>query len=369
MPSGAEFNLMSLEVSVEKTLGAFTLKAEFSCGAGITALFGQSGSGKTSVINMIAGLLRPERGRIAVDGRMLFDSAAKTDIPPHRRRIGYVFQDARLFPHLTVRQNLLYGRHFSPAAQRYAPFDQVVELLGIAPLLGRRPSGLSGGEEQRVAIGRALLTSPRILLMDEPLASLDDARKSEILPYIERLRDQIGLPILYVSHAMDEVARLADTMVLMENGAVAAVGSIEDLSARTDLPLLARRQEAGAVVHARVASHDRHFGLSELHFNGGALRVPRVEQAVGAAVRLRIPARDVSLSLRKPDGISVLNVLPGRVSAIALDEGPYAEVRVAVGPTALLARVTRLSAEELDLREGREVYALVKSVALDRRRV
>lgn len=358
---------MSLEVSVEKTLGSFALKAVFSCGPGITALFGQSGSGKTSVVNMIAGLLRPERGRIAVDGRRLFDSAAKTHVPPHRRRIGYVFQDARLFPHLTVRQNLLYGRYFSPRAERYAVFDQVVSLLGIAPLLGRRPGGLSGGEEQRVAIGRALLASPRILLMDEPLASLDDARKSEILPYIERLRDEMRLPILYVSHAMDEVARLADTMVLMTNGSVAAVGTVADLSTRVDLPTLARRQEAGAVLRARVASHDVRYGLSELQFDGGALRVPRVEQPVGALVRLRIPARDVSLSLQKPEGISVLNVLAGRVAAITRDEGPYAEVRITVGSTALLARVTRLSTEELGLREGRDVYALVKSVALDRR--
>lgn len=358
---------MSLDVSIEKTLGSFALKAEFRCGPGVTALFGQSGSGKTSVVNMIAGLLRPERGRIAVDGRTLFDSATRANVPPHRRRVGYVFQDARLFPHLTVRQNLLYGRYFSPAAGRYAAFDQVVELLGIAGLLDRRPGGLSGGEEQRVAIGRALLASPRILLMDEPLASLDDARKDEILPYIERLRDQMGLPILYVSHAMDEVARLADTMVLMADGAVVAVGSVEDLSARADLPTLARRQEAGAVVHARVASHDALYGLSELHFDGGSLRVPRVEQSVGTAVRLRIPARDVSLSLRKPEGTSVLNVLPGRVSGIALDDGPYAEVRLVIGPTAFLARVTRLSAEELGLREGRDVYALIKSVALDRR--
>ncbi len=358
---------MSLEVSVEKSLGAFALNAVFSCGAGITALFGQSGSGKTSVVNMIAGLLRPERGRISVDGRTLFDSTSKTNVPPHRRRIGYVFQDARLFPHLTVRQNLLYGRYFSPAEGRYASFDQVVALLGIEGLLARRPSGLSGGEKQRVAIGRALLANPRILLMDEPLASLDDARKSEILPYIERLRDQMGLPILYVSHAMDEVARLADTMVLMAEGSVAAVGSVEELSSRADLPLLARRQEAGAVVHARVASHDSRYGLSELHFDGAVLRVPRVDQAVGTAVRLRIPARDVSLSIRRPDGTSVLNVLQGRVSTVAVDEGPYAEVRVTVGSAALLARVTRLSAEELGLREGQEVYALVKSVALDRR--
>ena len=358
---------MSLEVSVQKSLGSFALNVAFSCGAGITALFGQSGSGKTSVINMIAGLVRPERGRIAVDGRTLFDSAGKIDVPPHKRRIGYVFQDARLFPHLTVRRNLLYGRYFSPAEGRYASIDQVVELLGIKRLLDRRPSGLSGGEKQRVAIGRALLANPRILLMDEPLASLDDARKSEILPYIERLRDQMKLPILYVSHAMEEVARLADTMVLMANGTIAAVGSVEELSARADLRLLARRQEAGAVIHARVASHDARYGLSELHFDGGMLRVPRMDEAVGAAVRLRIPARDVSLSVGKPDHISVLNVLSGRVSTVALDDGPYAEVRIAVGPTALLARVTRLSAEELGLREGREVYALVKSVALDRR--
>lgn len=358
---------MSLEISVEKRLGAFALNAAFSCGSGITALFGQSGSGKTSVVNIIAGLLRPERGRIAVAGRVLFDSDARIDVPPHRRRIGYVFQDARLFPHLTVRQNLVYGRFFAPAAARYAVFEQVVELLGIGHLLARRPSGLSGGEKQRVAIGRALLASPRILLMDEPLASLDEGRKDEILPYIERLRGSMGMPILYVSHAMDEVARLADTMVLMAGGSVAAVGTVEELSTRVDLPILARRHEAGAIVAARVASHDERYGLSELHFGGGVLRVPRLAQPVGAAVRLRIPARDVSLALQKPEATSVLNVLQGRVAAVARDEGPYAEVRVTVGPTALLARVTRLSAEELGLREGRAVYALVKSVALDPR--
>lgn len=358
---------MSLDVSVERQLGTFRINAAFTCGPGVTALFGQSGSGKTSVVNMAAGLLRPERGRIAVDGRVLFDSAAGIDIPPHRRRIGYVFQDARLFPHLTVRRNLAYGSWFVPKGERYAAFDHVVELLGIAHLLGRRPSLLSGGEKQRVAIGRALLASPRLLLMDEPLASLDEQRKEEIFPYIERLRDRMGVPILYVSHALDEVARLADTMVLMSAGSVTAVGGVEDLTARVDLRPLTGRYEAGAVIHARVAAHDEIYGLSELHFDGGVLRVPRVPQPVDAPVRLRIPARDVSLSMRRPEELSVLNVLHGRIADISLDGGPYAEVRVSVGSAALLARVTRLSAKELGLAQGREVYALVKSVALDRR--
>jgi molybdate transport system ATP-binding protein len=226
---------MNLEVDVYRRLGAFTLEASFSVDGGLTALFGHSGAGKTTLVNIIGGLLRPERGRIVVAGRVLVDTAQGVFVPKHRRRIGYIFQEPRLFPHLTVRQNLLYGRWFTPGNERREPFDHIIELLGIGSLLGRGPSRLSGGEKQRVAIGRALLASPRLLLMDEPLASLDEARKSEILPYIERLRDEGRVPIVYVSHSVPEVTRLATTMVLLSEGRVAATGTVPDIIGGVDL--------------------------------------------------------------------------------------------------------------------------------------
>ena len=226
---------MSVEIAVRHRLGNFSLDAGFTAGPGITAVFGPSGSGKTSLINAVAGLFRPAEGRIAVAGRVLFDGASRTFVPAHRRRIGYVFQEGRLFTHMTVRQNLLYGRWFCPAAERRETLGHIVELLGIGGLLDRRPGNLSGGEKQRVAIGRALMASPQLLLMDEPLASLDDARKAEILPYLERLRDELGVPAIYVTHAADEVHRLAATVVLMADGKVAAVGTPAEVLGRTSL--------------------------------------------------------------------------------------------------------------------------------------
>jgi molybdate transport system ATP-binding protein len=226
---------MNLEVDVYRQLGAFTLEARFTTDGGLTALFGRSGAGKTSLVNIIAGLLRPDRGKIVVNGRVLVDTAQHMFIPKHRRRIGYIFQEPRLFPHLTVRQNLLYGRCFTPAAERRENLDHIIELLGIGSLLDRGPTLLSGGEKQRVAIGRALLASPHLLLMDEPLAALDEARKSEILPYIERLRDDIRVPMVYVSHSVPEVTRLATAMVLLSEGRVVATGTAADIMARADL--------------------------------------------------------------------------------------------------------------------------------------
>lgn len=225
---------MSLRVEVERKLGDFTLRASFAADVGVTALFGRSGSGKTSLVNVISGLLKPDCGRVEVGGRVLFDRERGIDVPTARRRIGYVFQDGRLFPHFSVRRNLLYGRFFNRANERYVEFDHVVELLGLAQLLERRPAALSGGEKQRVAIGRALLASPQVLLMDEPLASIDEHRKAEILQYIERLREEVRIPIVYVSHTVEEVMRLADTVVLMSEGAVRAVGRPKDLVGRLE---------------------------------------------------------------------------------------------------------------------------------------
>jgi molybdate transport system ATP-binding protein len=225
---------MSLRVEVERKLGAFRLRASFAADVGVTALFGRSGSGKSSLVNVIAGLLKPDRGRVEVGGRVLFDSERGIDVPTARRRIGYVFQDGRLFPHFSVRWNLLYGRFFNGANERNVQFEHVVELLGLTQLLERRPAGLSGGEKQRVAIGRALLASPQVLLMDEPLASIDEHRKAEILQYIERLREEVNIPIVYVSHTVEEVMRLADTVVMMSEGAVRAVGRPEEVIGRPE---------------------------------------------------------------------------------------------------------------------------------------
>ncbi len=355
----------ALSVSVAHRRGDFALDVDFAAPGGVTALFGRSGAGKTTLVDAIGGLLRPARGRIALGNRVLLDTERGIFVPRHRRRIGTVFQEGRLFPHLSVRQNLLFGRWFAPRAEEGAGFDAVVDLLGIAPLLGRRPAGLSGGEKQRVAIGRALLSKPRLLLMDEPLSALDDARKAEILPYIERLRDEAGVPIVYVSHSVAEVARLADTLVVLDAGRATAAGPAGEVLSRLDVAPLAGAREAGAVLDARVAAQDERFGLTVLDTRAGSLRVPRIDLAVGAALRVQVPARDVLLSLEAPLGTSALNVLPATVAEIRTVDGTGAEIRLDCGGAALLARITRLSLSEMELAPGRRVFAVVKSVALD----
>jgi molybdate transport system ATP-binding protein len=360
-----------IEVDVQKRLGAFELAAQFTApSTGITALFGRSGAGKTTLVNALAGLIRPDRGRIAIDDEILFSAADGIDRPPERRRLGYVFQEGRLFPHYSVRANLRYGMPRGESRDPTLSFEAVVELLRLEPLLRRRPHNLSGGEKQRAAIGRALLADPRLLLMDEPLASLDLAHRAEILPFIEELRDRLRIPIVYVSHAMEEVVRLADTLVLMSEGRVAAVGTVEDLTSRLDLRPLTGRFEAGAVIRASVAGSDLVFGLTELSFPGGRLRVPHLGLPLGTPVRARIRARDVALALERPQGLSILNVFAGRVVEIAADQGPMVDVRLDIGkpdrPVVLWARITRRSTHDLRLEVGKPLHALVKSVALDR---
>lgn len=354
-----------IEVRVQGKFGAFALDMAFDAASdGITALFGRSGAGKTLLVNMLAGLVRPSAGRIALDGTVLFDSSTGIDLKPEQRRLGYVFQDGRLFPHLSVRANLNYGRPREAAARR-VDFDRIVGLLGIEALLERRPRSLSGGEKQRVAIGRALLAEPRLMLMDEPLAALDAPRKGEILPYIERLRDELHLPIVYVSHAMEEIVRLADTVVLVSQGRVAAAGPIEEVMNRLDLRPLTGRYEAGAVISATVESHDERYGLSALRFPGGILTVPQVELPKGAALRVRVRARDVALALTPPSGVSVLNVFAGLVVEIGADRGPQIDLKLDIGAP-LWARVTARSFDALGLGVGKPVYALIKAVAIDR---
>ena len=354
-----------LAVSARHARGAFTLDAAFSAEtAGVVALFGASGAGKTTLVDAIAGLVRPEEGRIVLGDRVLFDSAAGINLRPERRRIGYVFQDGRLFPHLSVRGNLLYGQRFAPSDRRFATLERIVTLLGLETLLQRRPGTLSGGERQRVALGRALMTQPALLLMDEPLAALDLPRKAQVIDYIERLRDEIGVPIVFVSHAVDEVARLAGTIVVLAGGRVAAVGPTAEVMARLDLDPLAGIEAAGAVLDAVVESHDAAYGLSLLAVPGGTLRVPRLGLAPGRRLRVRVRARDVSLATAEPRETSVLNVFRGRVVEIGARRGASVDVAVDIGAR-ITARITARSADTLGLSPGTEVYALVKSVAVD----
>jgi molybdate transport system ATP-binding protein len=283
--------------------------------------------------------------------------------------VGYVFQDALLFPHLSVAANLDYGERLTPPRERFVERRRAVALLGLEPLLDRRPATLSGGERQRVAIGRALLASPRVLLMDEPLASLDVPRKAEILQYVEILRDELRLPIVYVSHALEEVTRLADHLVLMADGRCIAQGTVADVLARPEAQAYTARAEAGAVIEARVAAHDEAYGLSTLAFAGGELVVPNVDALPGEKVRVRIRARDVSLALERPRGLSVQNMLEAEVVALGRPFGAIVDVELRVGPTALAARITRKAAHELGLAPRQRVVALVKAVAIDRRSV
>jgi molybdate transport system ATP-binding protein len=355
-----------LEVRAKRSFGSFALDVAFDAGpGGVTALFGRSGAGKTLLVNMLAGLVRPSEGRIAIDGNLLFDSAKGIDLPPERRRLGYVFQEGRLFPHMSVRGNLGYGMRGRRDAAARREFAHVVGLLGIEPLLERRPRALSGGEKQRVAIGRALLAAPRLLLMDEPLAALDAARKAEILPYIERLRDELRLPIVYVSHAMEEIVRLADTVVLISDGRAAAAGPIEEVMSRLDLRPMTGRYEAGAVLATTVESHDPRYALTILRFPGGPLVVPQVELPVGTALRVRVRARDVSIALAPPSAISILNVFSGRIVEVGEGVGPQVDLLLDIGAP-LWARVTARSYHELGLGVGKTVYALIKTVAIDR---
>jgi molybdate transport system ATP-binding protein len=353
-----------LEIRVAKKLAHFALDAAFSSDTGITAIFGRSGSGKTTLVNAIAGLVRPDNGCITVNGECLFDGTRNINLPVERRRVGYVFQDARLFPHLTVRGNLLYGHDLAKPGKRYVELPRVTELLGLEPLLERRPGKLSGGEKQRVAIGRALLSSPQLLLMDEPLAALDQSRKREVLRYIARLHEEIKVPIVYVTHSVEEIVQLADMVVLMADGRVVATGTVSEVMGRADLRAQGVVFEGGTVIDARVVAHDLEYDLARLEFAGGRLTVPNIDALVGETVRVRIRARDIAIALSAPTDISVLNVLRGRVVDVRPEKDARAVVRVKVGETVLTSRITRYSVQRLALTPGRDVYVLIKAVSL-----
>lgn len=351
---------MTLDVQLQHRLGSFALDVRFQAPAGITVLFGESGAGKSSVINAVAGLLRPDSGRIELNGRLLLNTASGFSLPVRQRRIGYVFQDDRLFPHLTVKQNILYGRRF---ARRDAPtveLERVIHMLGIEGLLARRPAGLSGGEKQRITIARALLCGPEIILADEPLAALDEARKAEILPYFERLRDELQIPLLYVSHSLAEVARLATTVVTLTGGRVGQTGSAAQVLSDPQMALGLR--DAGAILSGRVTAHHAD-GLSELSTSGGALFIPRSAAMLGTILRVRIEAQDVILSRSRPVGLSAMNILQGSITAISTREGD-AMVVLRMGEENLLARITCRAVATLGLQVGDACHAIMKSVAL-----
>ena len=353
--------MSTIDARFRSTLGSFELDAEFSLPArGVSALFGISGSGKTTLLRLIAGLMRAP-GSLLVNGEVWQDE--RIFIPTHRRALGYVFQEASLFPHLSVRGNLEYGWKRVPAAERRIAFDDVVDWLGLGALLKQASQQLSGGQRQRVAIGRALLASPRLLLMDEPLSALDSNSRAEILPYLERLHRQLELPIIYVSHALDEVARLADTLLLIDAGKITYQGPLAEGLTRLDLPL-AHRDTASTVIDTTVVSHDPVFQITHVARGNIPFELPGLHGAPGEPLRVRIAARDVSLALGMPRQSSILNLLPAHIIELADDAPGQVLVKLKLEDSVLLARITRKSAHALNLQPGLRVVAQVKSVAV-----
>ena len=356
---------MSIEVSLAHDFGAFALDVRFGISRpGVTALFGPSGAGKTSIINAIAGTFRPKQGRIVIDGRPVFDSALSLWVSPSARRTGYVFQDARLFPHMTVRDNLLFGWRRARGRADAGEVARIVALLGLEHLQERMPRTLSGGEKSRVGLGRALLSAPDILLLDEPLAALDSQRRDEILPYLEKLRDEARLPMLYVSHALDEVARLAHQIVVLKNGRVTRQGSVFDVLSDLELPQFAGSAPLGAVIETKLGA-PRGDGLSALDFDGGTLLVQELNRPEGTRLRVRIRAEEIMLALEEPRTISANNVLLMQVLGVRHDSATHADVQLELGRTRLVARITRASLERLKLTSGKPVFAIIKSVTVD----
>lgn len=356
---------MSLECAIRHGFGAFTLDVAFDIARpGITALFGPSGSGKTTIANAVAGLFRPREGRIVLDGETVFDSTARLFVPPEKRGAAAVFQNSRLFPHMSVNDNLLFGWRRARRKATQSEIERVLDLLGIGALLQRRPAKLSGGEKSRVALGRALLASPRLLLLDEPLAALDAARKAEIMPYLERLRDEAKIPMIYVTHSLDEVTRLADHLIVLKQGHVAAQGSVFELLPSLEVGLPGHEGAYGAVFQAIVSEH-RSDGLSALHFGGGVLMIPRVAHPVGARLRVRLRAQDIMLARDEPKSISANNILPAIVEGV-FNSGPSdADVQLRCGEVRLVARITQSSVARLAVAPGQNLFAVIKSVVVD----
>jgi molybdate transport system ATP-binding protein len=354
-----------IDIDIAKRLDAFALDVAFQAGGGVTALFGRSGAGKSTIVKAIAGLVRPDRGRIKIGETMLFDSTARVNVPAQHRRAGVVFQDGRLFPHLSVKQNLLYG-FVRAKGEKLIDAESVIRILGLEALLERRPLTLSGGERQRVAVGRALLAQPRVLVMDEPLASLDAARKDEVLPYLEELNARFRIPIIYVTHDADEVLRLASDVVLLANGKAVVSGPLGAVTSRLDLPVEAETLGLGAILDGRVESHDSARGLTVVATPAGAFRLPLLHRDAGARVAIRVAARDVSIALARPEAISVQNMFDIVVEEVRAAAPHVARLALKAGEGRLVAELTADAVARLNLTPGAKVVALVKSVALAR---
>lgn len=351
--------MSGFDINITKSLGAFDIALDVKSGAGITALFGRSGAGKTSIIRMIAGLMTPDAGRILLNDRVVYDGVRGINLSPQARRIGVVFQDARLFPHMSVMQNLCFGGTHNA--------DQTIKMLGLGDLLDRKPADLSGGEKQRVAIGRALMMGPDLLALDEPLAALDAERRAQILPYLERLRDTVSMPIIYVSHAMDEVARLASNLVILDQGRAALSGPIGDvLGDPASLELLVAGQ-AGGLLHGVVAGFDAQTGLSRIALSDGEMMLTGRVGEVGKTLRLHVPAHEIILSATRPTGLSALNILPVTVQGLSAQNGDAMVVALTHGQDRLLARITAHSSRALRLKIGSKLFAIVKATTLDQR--
>jgi molybdate transport system ATP-binding protein len=354
-----------LRVSVLKRRADFTLQAAFAAPTpGVTALFGRSGSGKTTLVDIICGLLPPDEGEVRLGETLLTDTKQAVSVPVERRHIGYVFQDPRLFPHLSVAGNLRYGARRAGAAPPVILFDEVVSLLGLAALLQRRPQGLSGGEQQRVALGRALLCQPQLLLLDEPLGSLDVARRQEVLPYLEALRDRLSIPMVYVSHEFEEVLRLATHLVLLDAGRVVAEGSVTQMSLRPELRSIIGPELAGSVVEGVVTSVNAAAGVADVAVGSGTLRVSLQGAVPGTRLRLQLLARDVILATRAIDGLSVRNAVCGAIAEISPDVEDTVLVSVDIGGAIVLSRITRAALAALRLHTGQPVWALMKAVSM-----
>ncbi len=354
---------MTLRLDIKQSLGGFTLNAQMNAGAGTTVVFGRSGSGKTSLINAIAGVEVPDTGRISLADRVLFDRSKAINMPVHQRRIGYVFQDARLFPHLNVAQNLEFGSRYAMSPPSRDESDKVIDMLGIESLLQRRPAALSGGEKQRVSLGRALLSAPDLLLLDEPLAALDQSRKEEILPYLERLRAQGGPPMIYVTHDMSEIVRLADALVIMRDGRCVAQGLAEDVLADPANISLIGVQDAGTLLRGTLAQHCED-GLSEVQLSNGVLTVPRINATIGQHVRMRLRAQDVILSHGAPAGLSSQNALEAQITSIHRGTGPGVAIALRSGSDRLMARITARAFGQMQLEAGQKIWAIVKANAV-----
>ena len=357
-----------LDVKIKGMIGQLSIDAAFTTEPGtVTALFGRSGSGKTTIVNMISGLVRPHYGRISINDKVLFDSAHSIDKAPNKRGIGYVFQDNLLFPHLTVRGNLNYGHNLVPEAERYLHLDEVADLLGLGNLLPRRPRSLSGGEKKRVALGRALLSSPCALLMDEPLTGLDVARKYEVLPFIEKICRQVQLPVIYVSHDIDEVIRLSDQIALIDKGRTISVGPTETVANQTEARIVLGKNDPSTIISGTTTDHDTVFGLVSLETKAGLIRIPDPALPPGATLKMRLNARDISIALSRPPDISVLNVFPGVIENIVRVDTSSVDVRIrVVTQISVEARITALACQNLDLDVGMSVFALIKSVSIVR---